>query len=148
MEYTDVNRGKIQHRERKQQIIDFSNMRFGNITPTDFDGVIEYRGKGFVILEFKLKNANLPDGQKLAIERCVDDIKNGGKEAVAFVCSHDVEDPKKDIDAAKARVVSRYYNTKWKELNGNMTAYQWTEIFLRYLDGKEVNHEGKRNLSV
>lgn len=35
MNYTDDNRGAIQFRERRKQIIDFSGLRVGNITPTD-----------------------------------------------------------------------------------------------------------------
>lgn len=42
MNYTNENRGKIQNEEFARRIIDFSGMRYGNITPTDIDGVIEY----------------------------------------------------------------------------------------------------------
>jgi len=40
-------RGKIEHRDRARQIRDFSNLRYGNITPTDIDGLIEYQNKCF-----------------------------------------------------------------------------------------------------
>jgi hypothetical protein len=43
-------RGVIQNVGRKQQINDFSELRFGNITPTDMDGCIEYKDKAYIFI--------------------------------------------------------------------------------------------------
>ena len=58
MVYTDENRGKIQFRARKKQILDFSNLRLKyRITPTDMDGLIEYRNRIRFFIEMKYRNA-------------------------------------------------------------------------------------------
>lgn len=98
------------HRDRARQIVDFSGMLFNyKITPTDIDGLIEYRNKCFVFFEIKYKNdegvAPLPFGQGLALKRIVDSLN---KPAVLLIASHCVFDYSVDIDAAKC-IVERYY---------------------------------------
>lgn len=61
--------GQIENRARKQQILDFSGLVFGKITPTDIDGMIEYHGKAFVYYEFKYLNADTKYGQRTAFEQ-------------------------------------------------------------------------------
>ena len=39
-------RGATTYKERAKQGRDFTGLRYGNITPTDIDGLIEYHGKG------------------------------------------------------------------------------------------------------
>jgi hypothetical protein len=46
----------IQNVGRKQQINDFSELRFGNITPTDMDGCIECKDKAYIFIEIKYMN--------------------------------------------------------------------------------------------
>ena len=69
MLYDDDNRGSIQFPDRARQLIDFSGLRYNKITPTDIDGFIEYHDEAIVFMEFKYGNAELPYGQKLALER-------------------------------------------------------------------------------
>lgn len=65
-------RGKIENRNRARQIIDFSGLQYGKITPTDIDGLIEYHDKAILLLEFKYADAEMPRGQKVALERMCD----------------------------------------------------------------------------
>ena len=44
-------RGVIHNRERGAQIRDYSGLRFGNITPTDIDGFMDFGGRVFVVFE-------------------------------------------------------------------------------------------------
>lgn len=111
------NRGVILNRERKKQIISFENIRYGNITPTDLDGLIEYKNKAFIFMEFKLRDAKLPKGQRLALERMVDACEKSGKDSVAFVCEHEVDNPKQDIDASEAKVREMYWNGRRRKRN-------------------------------
>jgi hypothetical protein len=62
MNYDSLNRGKIQYRERARQIIDFSGIRYDNITPTDIDGFFEKADKAFVFYEYKLEGCEMPHG--------------------------------------------------------------------------------------
>lgn len=61
-------RGEIRNREFKQ-INDFSGLRYGTITPTDIDGLVEFGGRLFVLIELKYGDAALPVGQRLALSR-------------------------------------------------------------------------------
>lgn len=116
MEYNDSNRGTIQNRDRARQIIDFGGIRYGNITPTDIDGLIEFKAiRTYAIFEFKLKGADLPKGQKLALEEMVNDFEKAGKYACLFVCEHNVEDTNQDIVAAETIVTGMYCDGRWRK---------------------------------
>ncbi len=130
--YDDTNRGKIQYRGRAQQIIDFSGMRFGNITPTDLDGLIEKGNKAFIFYEYKLSNVEMPQGQSLALTRIVDGLSTAGKSAVLFLCRHEEYNPEKDIPADKAIVERIYWNNQWFSGRG-LTAREQTDRFLRWV---------------
>ena len=132
MNYTDENRGRIQHRERARQIIDFSGIRYGNITPTDIDGFFEYHNEVFVFCEMKLVGAELPDGQRMAIERLVDRCDSNEKHAVAFVCEHTVENPEEDVIAAETIVKTIYYKSGWHTPEGKHKLKCWIDSFLTF----------------
>ena len=118
MIYTNENRGIIQNRERARQIIDFSGIRYGNITPTDMDGRFEKQNEAFVFFEMKYGDAEMPRGQKIAFERLVDNLTNAGKKAVLFLCRHYVEDANKDVNALETTVDSIYWNGEWHRSKG------------------------------
>lgn len=113
MLYNDETRGIIQNRERARQIIDFNGIKFNRITPTDVDGLIEYKNIAYVLMEFKHREAEMPHGQSLALTCMVDDFDRQGKYATLFVCEHYVDDPKADIIAKNTNVRRYYYRGKW-----------------------------------
>ena len=129
--YDDDNRGKIQNRERAKQIIDFSGMRFGNITPTDLDGLIEKGNKAFVFYEYKLPDAEMPSGQKLALMRIVDGLSEAGKYAVLFLCRHKQYNTEEDVKADKAIVEAIYWKNQWRK-GSNLTVKELTDKFLKW----------------
>lgn len=131
MMYSDVNRGVIQNRERARQIIDFSGIRYGNITPTDIDGFFERANEAFVFYELKFRDAEMPTGQEVALKRLVDATRQANKKAVLFLCRHEVEDTSKDVDAAKAIVKKIYFNGEWYNGNGR-TLKQITDSFMKW----------------
>lgn len=132
MNYTDDNRGAIQFRERRKQIIDFSGLRVGNITPTDCDGLIEYHNKAYILFEIKHRDAKVPEGQLKALVRSVDDFKLARKSALLVIAEHDVDDPGKDIDAATCKV-RIWYDGSWKQ--SNETLKELINRFVNYVDG-------------
>lgn len=152
MNYTDENRGIIQNRERARQINDFRNLRMKrNITPTDIDGYFEYDDKAFIFYELKHGEARPSHGQSLAFTRIVDAINETGKDAVLFLCSHDVDDPEQDVDAAESKVVGCYLGKKtayfddesgtyrvWRKDQKHRNARQITVDFLKYALGDEA----------
>jgi hypothetical protein len=111
------DRGVIQYPARKQQINDFSKLLVGKITPTDIDGLIEYKNKAYIFLEVKYKNVKLPDGQKLALERLCDDLFKVQKLAVLLVVEHNVDDTKESVNVGECFVRECYFNKKWTEPN-------------------------------
>lgn len=130
MKYNEENRGKIQNPSRKRQIISFDGLRYGNITPTDLDGLIEYHGRAYVFMEYKLRDAVLPYGQQLALQRLTDDVANSGKEAVFLVCEHCIDDCNCDIESASAKVREYYWRGVWYS-GKNKTAKQITDSFIQ-----------------
>lgn len=141
MQYSDSNRGVIQNRERKRQIIDYSGLRYGNITPTDIDGLIEYHGEAYVLIEIKHGDAQMPYGQRLAIQRIVNDLASTGKLACAMVCTHDVDDVTQDVDAASTIVTAIYYNGEWIDGKGR-TLKESTDIVVNHVDGRVFSKWG------
>lgn len=137
MMYTDENRGTIQNRERARQIIDFSGLRYGNITPTDVDGMMDYHNKAWIIVEMKLDGAEMPFGQQLAIERLVDDLSSV-KESCGILCVHDIENPQEDIMAAETIVTQIYYKGKWEQPGTRHSLKQYCDEFIRFVDSKAV----------
>jgi hypothetical protein len=77
---------------------------------TDIDGLTDYRGRCFVIVEAKYHHAGLNDGQRKAVERLVDAIR---KPAVCFLASHFVEADEGDIYLAQTVVQKYYFRGRW-----------------------------------
>ena len=131
MKYDEETRGRIQNKVRARQLIDFSGLKYGNITPTDIDGFIEKGNKIFVFYEYKLKNAEMPKGQELALTRIVDGLSTAGKTAVLFLCSHEEINPQNDIQGADARVEKIYWNKVWHDGKG-LNVKDQTDKFMEW----------------
>jgi len=132
-------RGVILNEARKQQIIDFSGLRYGNITPTDIDGAIEYKNKAYIFLEYKYGNTELPYGQRLAIKRLVQDADAAGKASIAIVASHDVSDTKQHIRAdicAVREICCKHgeFGYEWREPKFPCTVKAMIDSFLSLVD--------------
>lgn len=126
-------RGTIQFRERAKQLIDYSCLRYGNITPTDIDGLVEYKDKAYVFIEIKYENAEMPKGQRIAIERLINDLSKCGKPVAGFLCEHYISDCEEDVDAAKAIVRSLYFNSTWYP-DGKRTLKAAMDSYIRFVN--------------
>ena len=125
-----MDRGKIVDRDRARQIIDFSGLKYGKITPTDIDGMIEYHDKGYIIYETKYDGAVMPRGQELALERISNELK---KPSIIIVSDHN-HPIDEDIDIANSLVRKIFYAGKWNEKHSGMTVKEVTDKFINYLD--------------
>lgn len=123
-------RGEILYRERARQINNFAGLRFGKITPTDIDGLIEFQDKAYIFIETKTEGAPFPYGQRLALERLCDDLQKV-KPTLIVVGQHNtpVDD---DIDVSQAKAIMYRFEGEWR------TAYEHTvlEIITRFLRTK------------
>jgi hypothetical protein len=107
-------RGVIRHEARAKQLFIFKNLRYGNITPTDVDGLIEYQNKAYIIFEIKYGYAKMPLGQRIALERLQRDLSLSGKASVLFVAQHEIKDTSENVDVSKAVVRQYYFEDKWR----------------------------------
>lgn len=121
----------INYRARARQLINFSDMPTGKYAPTDIDGVIEYGNKVWIWLEYKFSGAEVPQGQRLTLERLVDEL---GKEkvAVAIVADHYEENTERDVEAGAALVRSIYFRGKWTRPKEEITVRELTERILKW----------------
>lgn len=128
-----TNRGEIYNHERARQQKDYSGLRIGNITPTDIDGLIEYKNKAYIILELKYLDALTTMGQRLALERLTDDLQRAGKESLCIIANHETHDADSDIDAAAAYVLESRYKGKWRVAIDGETVIDMVKRFLGWL---------------
>jgi len=111
--YEKVAPGVIRNREFARQIKDFSGLRFGQITPTDIDGFMDFGDRLFVVIEGKHAGSMLKTGQRLALERLVDACHCPPRRiAVAIVIDH-IDESSVDVDYATCTVRTIRWNGKW-----------------------------------
>ena len=106
-----IRRGVIQNRARAEQIVDFSDLRFGKITPTDIDALIEYKNTCFLLVELKHHSKPVIDlGQRLALER----IALGMIKPTLVLHAVHSEPVERDINAATCVVHRYYWQGRWR----------------------------------
>lgn len=128
----DKVRGVIRNREYATQVRDFSGLRYGNITPTDIDGFIEYKNKGFIVIESKFGNSRLTGGQRLAFERLVDALAKV-KPSILIVGNHS-EGSSNDIAIHASKVNEYRFKEVWKIPNEEITIRTMVDKFLAWLE--------------
>lgn len=129
----NVARGDVYFPERYAQQRDYSGLRFGNITPTDIDGLIEYKNRAYVIVELKMAGSDVPPGQLLALERLHDDLMCNGKKVLCIIAHHQTPLREK-IDVCQALVTQYRFAHRWQKVAGDITTGALIERFLNYVD--------------
>ena len=109
-----MTRGEIRYRERARQINDYSCLRYGKITPTDIDGLLDFGNKLFVFIEVKYKRKAMDRGQELALERVCDGLFYAGLASYVIECSHAVANPSIDVDVAECVVIRYRFKRQWR----------------------------------
>ena len=126
----------IHNRQRARQLVSFEGMELGErMWPTDFDAVIEWRDRAWILFEVKHGSAPFPTGQRLALERFVRDAWRAGKDAVAVVVEHQVGDPNVDVRLADCTVRKVYWSGefRWRDTKRPMTARELTDGYLEHV---------------
>ena len=128
-------RGNIKFKGRAKQLNSFNGMiRRRNITPTDIDGIIDYNGKAFVILEGKYGDAELPKGQKMALENLANTILSANKRVVVIIYRHFIHDTNQEINVSKQIVSDIYFKRKWDKITVEKNVLEIIEIFENHCD--------------
>lgn len=128
-------RSRILNPDRMRQLVDFKGLDVdGYIYPTDIDGLIEYKDSEYIIFEIKYGDAAVPLGQRLALQRMVDDFTKVGKQAVVFVCEHTVRDANRPVVAAWCKVREIYYGgeKKWRTPDREISVRQAVDSFQKH----------------
>lgn len=123
-----------------KQLIEFNGLDLdGGIYPTDIDALIEYHDSEYIILEVKHNKAEVPRGQRLALQRMVDDFTKVGKKAVAIVCEHSIDDADEPVVAAICNVRELYYGgeKQWRPPDDPMTVRQAIDNFRKYANKRK-----------
>lgn len=130
-------RGVYKHKTRARQLLLFDWMQYGNITPTDIDMTIEYKDRARIFVEVKGRTKDVPIGQRLLLQRFVDDFRASGKDAIAIIAEHEVDDSSKDIHIKDCSVREIYYKKRaddagcnWRKPHGAFTVKQLADAFI------------------
>lgn len=124
-----TERGVVINRRRATQVRDFSGLRYGAITPTDIDALIDFGGKAYVLIEVKHAGTKLPYGQRLAIERVVDCLALNSL-SLALIAEHDIG-PDEDIDVGACVVVEYRARGLWLQPRSVLSVRETVDRFLR-----------------
>lgn len=123
-----MERGVIKNRKYATQIRDFSGLRYHKITPTDIDGMIDFGNKLFILMEFKHINAGECLGQKLAIQRVVDNLSKNNINAVGIIAEHNTDG---DIDCANCIVTEIRIHKQWHKTRKCPTVRSVIDYYLK-----------------
>ncbi|NBU34797.1 hypothetical protein EBS40_09330 [bacterium] len=128
-------RDELKFKGRARQINSFLGLiRRRNITPTDIDGIIDYHGKAFIILEGKYGDAELPKGQKIALENLANAILESKRQVVVIIFRHHVHDINNDIIVSEQIVSDIYYKKKWETITAQKNVIEVIQMFENYCD--------------
>lgn len=106
----------IKYRKRFNQPIVFNGLQDGVISPTDIDFVFEVDNKFLLIGECKVEGKDLTIGQKLVLQRLVDNWTAAGKLAIAYYVTHNFH-PDDDVILSDCNVHSVYTSGQWQRKN-------------------------------
>ena len=127
----------IQSKPRARQLVSFEGMELGErMWPTDFDAVIDWKGRAWLLFEVKHGSKAMPFGQRLALERFVRDAWAAGKRAVALVVEHRVDDPLEDVRLADCTVREMFAGGefRWRPPKMAVTAKQAMRAYIGYAE--------------
>lgn len=124
-------RGAIRDDAQYTQRKDYSELLWGKITPMDIDGFIDFENKAFVFIELKGNGADLPYGQRLAIERVCDACQQSGKESLVIVAHHRCA-PHETIPVHEVAVTKVRYHGEWRPTREPHTIKSLIDCFREY----------------
>ena len=92
--------------------------------------------------EVKYGDAEVPFGQRLALQRMVDDFTKVGKQAVVFICEHTVRDANKPVVVAWCKVREIYYGKEkeWRAPDIELSVRAAVDSFQKFSKLIERHH--------
>lgn len=129
-------RGQIRNLAYARQRADFTGLRFGNITPTDVDGLIEFEGRCCIFMETKHGEAELPLGQRLALERNCE--KWGTNGIVLVMRNAQTGNTSPTYKIGELPVADYHYDGKWFQPKVELLCREAIEQFASRVLGREI----------
>ena len=102
------------YREHAEQPISFSTLSRGALMPTDLDGVLEWKNRCYVLIEYKTGDKPMSVGQEICLTRMADDLNAAGKPTLLVLAEHDTPTDQV-VSGGLAEVRSIYWNHGWNE---------------------------------
>ena len=132
-------RGVYQNANRGRQLLRFDGLIYGNISPTDIDGLIEYRNRLWIMFEAKMQGKDVPQGQRLALERFIQNVRYAGKHGIAMIVEHDVKDTGQDIylKDCNVREIITTENGQWHPPKYEITVKDITDLYIKYYERRK-----------
>lgn len=118
--------------ERSKQVVAFDGIKKGKVHPTDIDCLLEFDNKYLILFELKVKGNVAPLGQKLALQRIVDNWRKSkfGNDGWVIYAYHETEAD--DIIYLRDCKVFALYNVKESQIAEPVDMIR----FLKYLAEK------------
>ena len=104
----------IKYEKRFKQPIIFDGLQNGLVSPTDIDFCFEVGNKFLLIGDCKKDDAPFPTGQRLVIERIVNNWKDTRKISFGVISTHSTS-PEQPIILSNTVVTKVYHNREWRE---------------------------------
>lgn len=126
-------------------------MKYGTVQPTDIDAILQYKGLFYLICEVKYNGKDVPLGQRICLENMTDDFNIAGKEAMAIVADHYVDDEDEPVQLAECIVREYYWDGKWRVPKKQMTvkdAYDWAIVKWGGICGQQGYRENIRSNQI
>ena len=122
--------GQIYNRSKLTQVLNFQDLTWGKIGPSDLDAVLELKDKAYVIIEAKEQGARWPRGQGIMLERLTKDLIRSGKHVLTIRATHNTETPQ-DIDIASCSVYAYLDRPRgWQMPTVRWTVRELIDIYL------------------
>ena len=110
------NMGLINDSDKVVQAIDFEGVQNKNMHPSDIDAVLEFDNKLLILMEIKIKDKQIPTGQRLMLERICNAWDNDkDKNSLILKVEHDHRNKKTDIPLKLCTVTEIYFQGKWSK---------------------------------
>lgn len=123
-------RGEIYNEEKAKQLNNFSGLRWGSITPTDVDGLLDFGNKLFVLIEVKTEGVDLLPGQRLALERTCDTLHKAGKTSALLIVTHKTPIDQQ-VDVASCKVVECRINGELRKIKRHVKCKEAIDHLLK-----------------
>lgn len=128
-------RGAVRNEASYTQLKDYSQLRYGLITPSDIDGFIDFQNRAFVFIEVKYGTAEMNVGQRLAYERLCDACRKSGIPSIVVVAHHNMP-PAEMIPVHNVPVTKIRWGDRWHSQSGTRTVKEIVDLFYdRYVVG-------------